>query len=171
MYHLKPKALNFLSVFFAGSHWFLLKPVKTDFNDLQKWSQSIPTLVSEDINRTKKLFKPTKNLSLPQLRDQFYSFANMPLQSVCTVGKFFGGQWLGQCGAFDGHKFVCLDKFHGDVIHGTCLIYSFGIAGDWSFEEAMADLGCTVRAFDPTIDGKSKPASDLVNIECNFGDA
>ena len=47
--------------------------------------------------------------------------------------------------------------------NGNCLIYSFGIAGDWTFEEAMAELGCTIRAFDPTIDGKQKPASDLVS--------
>ena len=146
----------------VGSQSFQLKPVKTDFNDLHKWSKSISALVSEDLKRTRKLFEQQENSSILQLRDQFYSFVNMPLQSVCTVGKFFGGQWLGQCGAFDGHKFVCLDKFYEDVINGRCLIYSFGIAGDWSFEESMAELGCTIRAFDPTIESKSKPATDLV---------
>jgi hypothetical protein len=87
----------------------------------------------------------------------------MPLQSFCTVGKLFGGQWMGGCGAVDGNKFVCLDKLYGDVMSGRCLIYSFGIAGDWTFEESMAQLGCTVRAFDPTINGEGKPASDLVS--------
>ena len=86
----------------------------------------------------------------------------MPLQSVCTVGKFFGGGWMGGCGALDGNKYVCLDQFYEDVLTGNCLIYSFGIAGDWTFEEAMADIGCIIRAFDPTIDGDSKPASNLV---------
>ena len=81
----------------------------------------------------------------------------MPLQSVCNVGKFFGGQWLDGCGGMDGHKFVCLDKLYADVQSGNCLIYSFGIADDWTFEEAMAELGCTIRAFDPTIDGSTKP--------------
>lgn len=88
----------------------------------------------------------------------------MPLQSVCTVGKFFGGVWLGGCGAIDGNKYVCLDKLHKDVLNNQCLIYSFGIANDWSFEEAMAQLGCTVRAFDPTIDGSAKPKTDLVRF-------
>ncbi len=101
--------------------------------------------------------------TLAEARDRFYNIMNMPLQSVCTVGKFFGGKWLAHCGAFDGNKYVCLDYFYGDVKSGNCLIYSFGVAGDWTFEEAMAGLGCTVRAFDPTIDGKQKPQNDLVN--------
>ena len=130
-----------------------------DFNALGAWSKSIPALRLEDQKRTNTLFR---NSTSDEIRSQFYGIFSMPLQSVCTVGKFFGGQWLGQCGAFDGHKFVCLDKFYEDVINGRCLIYSFGIAGDWSFEESMAELGCTIRAFDPTIESKSKPATDLV---------
>ena len=29
-------------------------------------------------------------------------------------------------------------------------MYPFGLADDWSFEEAMAKMGCKVLAFDPT---------------------
>jgi len=64
-----------------------------------------------------------------------------------------------------GHKFVCLDKLYNDAKNGDCLIYSFGIVhvdDEWTFEEAMSDLGCTVRAFDPTIDGSNKPKSKKV---------
>ena len=89
----------------------------------------------------------------------------MPLQSVCIVGKFFGGKWINGCGSMYGHKFVCLDKLYNDAKNGDCLIYSFGIVhvdDEWTFEEAMSDLGCTVRAFDPTIDGSNKPKSKKV---------
>ncbi len=134
-----------------------------DFNALHAWSKAIPALVAEDKMRTEQLFDKRANTE-QDLKDQFYSVVNMPLQSVCTSGKFFGGQWLGYCGALDGHKYICLDKFYDDVQSGKCLIYSFGIANDWSFEEAMAQLGCTVRAFDPTIDGQSKPKNDLVSV-------
>ena len=30
-------------------------------------------------------------------------------------------------------------------------MYSFGLRDDWSFEEAMARMGCKVMAFDPTV--------------------
>jgi len=86
----------------------------------------------------------------------------MPLQTVCTVGKFFGGHWMSDCGGFDGNKYVCLDDLYNDIQNGKCLIYSFGIFADWTFEEAMANLGCTIRAFDPTTDESTKPKNDLV---------
>jgi hypothetical protein len=138
----------------------------TDFNALQKWSKSIPALISEDKKRTKNLFS-NRSKTVEDFRSQFYKYVNMPLQSPCTVGKFFGGQWLGGCGGLDGHKFVCLDKFYRDVLNGNCLIYSFGIAGDWTFEESMAELGCIIRTFDPTIEADTKPKSDLVSFTNN----
>ena len=132
-----------------------------DFNALGAWSNSISALKIEDKKRTDTLFRNLSTTS-GEIRSQFYGILNMPLQSVCTVGKFFGGSWMGNCGALDGNKYVCLDQLYEDVQTGNCLIYSFGIAGDWTFEETMADLGCTIRAFDPTISEASKPASKLV---------
>ena len=45
----------------------------------------------------------------------------------------------------DGVKNVCMDKLYKDVKSKSCLIYSFGLSDDWSFEEYMALLGCQVR--------------------------
>lgn len=81
------------------------------------------------------------------------------------VGKYFGGVWLGGYGCLDGHKFVCLDNLYEDVLKNECLIYSFGINNEWSFEENMISMGCTIRSFDPTIDGSSKPETDLVTFQ------
>ena len=60
-------------------------------------------------------------------------------------------QWLSGSGlwvksAFDGHKFVCADDFHSGNVDGgeNCLVYSFGLSDDTSFEEAMAEAGCEV---------------------------
>ena len=50
--------------------------------------------------------------------------------------------------AWDGHKFVCEDDFKEEE---PCLVYTFGVAKDISFEEAMATKGkgdtCTLLVF------------------------
>ena len=38
----------------------------------------------------------------------------------------------------DGDKFVCLDNI---IQSRNCIIYSFGIANDWTFEDQMDSLG------------------------------
>ena len=35
-------------------------------------------------------------------------------------------------------------------MNDTCLVYSIGIANQWSFDDALGDLGCEVHSFDPT---------------------
>ena len=63
----------------------------------------------------------------------------------------------------DGQKAVCLDptirpeKASGGWPPVTdkeseCLVYSFGINNDWTFDEAMQSFGCRVYAFDPSMD-------------------
>ena len=50
----------------------------------------------------------------------------------------------------DGKKTVCIEN--GLLPPGgPCLIYSFGIKDDTSFETEMVEFGCTVHAFDPTV--------------------
>ena len=54
--------------------------------------------------------------------------------------KRVGGRWLeGPHKQVDGDKFVCLDKIITQP--DNCLIYSFGIADDWTFEDLMASIG------------------------------
>ncbi|XP_059081475.1 uncharacterized protein LOC131879230 isoform X2 [Tigriopus californicus] len=54
-----------------------------------------------------------------------------------------------RCGmkAWDGVKYFCLD----DLPESGCLIYSFGISRDTSFETQMVSLNCTVYGYDHTI--------------------
>ena len=50
------------------------------------------------------------------------------------------GTWH-QHKAWDGHKYVCEDDFTEE---GDCLVYTFGVSHDASFEEAMASKGTTI---------------------------
>ncbi|XP_062577504.1 probable methyltransferase-like protein 24 isoform X2 [Saccostrea cucullata] len=51
-----------------------------------------------------------------------------------------------------GNWFLCQDEPF--KIEKPCLVYSFGIANDFSFDDAMAELGCEVHSFDPSMNTK-----------------
>jgi len=44
----------------------------------------------------------------------------------------------------------------------SCLVYGVGIADNWEFEKAMANQGCEVHAFDPTIE--KPPTAAVKNL-------
>lgn len=54
---------------------------------------------------------------------------------------------------FDGGWNLCLDTLHTRAT--PCLVYSFGIGNDSSFDFAIASFGCEVMMFDPTIPGEN----------------
>jgi hypothetical protein len=98
--------------------------------------------------KTKNINKnPVFYFNSDELRERFYEAMNFPLQAVCTLGKFLGGQWIEGVGCIDGNKFVCLDNFYEDVKNGNCLIYTFGVSNDWTFEEMTASMGCRLKFY------------------------
>ena len=90
------------------------------------------------------------------------------LRKLSRFMKRIGGKWIDGSKPMhkqvDGDKFICLDEI---VKTGTaCLIYSFGISNDWTFEDQMDSFGreesdkeelfeniegCDVYAYDHTI--------------------
>jgi hypothetical protein len=61
----------------------------------------------------------------------------------------FGGKMLKNPSGKDGQKAVCIDPQVAPQAR-NCLVYSFGISNDWSFDEDMEKYGCQVFAFDPS---------------------
>eukprot|EP00760_Papus_ankaliazontas_P035453 PhM_4_TR7802/c0_g1_i6/m.69697 len=53
-------------------------------------------------------------------------------------------------GPGDGAWTACFDDLEPRFHHG-CTVYSIGSAGDFSFDDAIANLGCEVHTFDPTM--------------------
>lgn len=85
-----------------------------------------------------------KTLKGHDLRRKFFQLTTIKnYSSVCPKQKRFGRQRV-------GGYYVCLSPPFTPV-PGNCLVYSFGISLDWSFDEAMAEYGCEVHAFDPSI--------------------
>jgi len=78
--------------------------------------------------------------------DLFYTTFNCPHQ-LSRLGR------LG-----DGGKWVCGVSHLRAKKKTGCIIYSFGINGDTSFEnDILNKTSCTLRAFDHTVDEKSVP--------------
>ncbi|OWA51112.1 putative Methyltransferase-like protein 24 [Hypsibius exemplaris] len=59
----------------------------------------------------------------------------------------------------DGQYAVCLDRLLPKMLSmsmaNSCLVYSFGVNDDWSFDDALHGRGCEVHSFDPSSGGPS----------------
>jgi len=71
-------------------------------------------------------------------------------RTSCQLSHDFGGQMLHNPSGIDGQMAVCIDPQVAPKPE-ECLVYSFGINNDWSFEEQMEKYGCKVFAFDSTM--------------------
>ncbi|XP_032793512.1 methyltransferase-like protein 24 isoform X6 [Daphnia magna] len=78
---------------------------------------------------------------------QYFLWTN---QSSCQLSHDFGGIMMSNPSGLAGQKAVCIDKKIAPQ-PGKCLVYSFGINNEWSFDENMARYGCEVFAFDPSM--------------------
>ena len=63
----------------------------------------------------------------------------------------------------DGDKEVCLDK-EFNIDPRRCIVYSFGIRNEWSFDDSMAWYGCNVYAFDPTMNKQTHKRGNKISF-------
>ena len=76
----------------------------------------------------------------------------MEVETACNIKTRIGGRYFPKCHVMDGQKYVCMDELIKDILNHDCIVYSFGVGWDLSFEEKIAEMGCNVLAYDPTID-------------------
>ena len=94
-----------------------------------------------------------------QIIDYFY-WTN---RQSCKLVHDFGGKMLANPSGFDGQKSICLDPLVRPK-SGNCIVYSFGINNDWSFDEALEKYGCQVFAFDPSMGKQDHDHSEKVHF-------
>lgn len=63
----------------------------------------------------------------------------------------------------DGQKAVCVDPKVAPL-PDKCLVYSFGIDDEWSFDEQIGLYGCQVFAFDPSMNKKMHDHNNKVHF-------
>ena len=84
--------------------------------------------------------------------DTFHSLVMDTLETACKVKIKLGGRYLPKCHVMESQKYVCMDELMKDIQNEECIVYSFGVGNDFSFEKTIAEMGCTVFANDPTVD-------------------
>lgn len=100
---------------------------------------------------------PTIDWTIPRQKTHYDFWASIippvtcPQHLLARVGR-----------ANDGGKFTCglqnLGKIRGHGEAEPCLVYSFGVKDDSSFEaEILSTTWCTVYAYDMTVDSIAKP--------------
>ena len=85
----------------------------------------------------------------PQQITDYLKWTN---RGACDVIHYFGGlvqQWIPR--GVDGSYAVCIDSAVKLPDSNNCLVYSFGVNGDWTFDEAMEQYGCQIYSFDPSM--------------------
>jgi hypothetical protein len=116
--------------------------------------------ISEDLIIINKYEIDWKNTNLKRLSVlQINNYLLWSNHSACQICQYFGGFMVSSAIGrifLDGQKAICLDnqvKPIGAVsgVSRRCLVYSFGINNEWSFDEAMELYGCEVFAFDPSM--------------------
>ena len=96
-----------------------------------------------------------------QIENALHAVVMDPTDTACKAKHRFGGSYLSHCHYVDGGKYVCMDELFYDIENNECVIFSFGIADDWTFEDMMDNLGCTVFAFDPSVNFPSKRGRNI----------
>ena len=84
--------------------------------------------------------------------EEIYRYLHWTNSTSCHFAVDFGFSVFDNEGIAspDGHKAICLDK-GVSPIYNNCLVYSFGINYQWSFDDAMEEYGCQVYSFDPSM--------------------
>ncbi|XP_063852853.1 probable methyltransferase-like protein 24 isoform X2 [Scylla paramamosain] len=106
-----------------------------------------------------------KVCSLQQLSDlnDFYEYIYTS-RVPCDFKMMLGGRLYHKTSKIDGDKWVCMDK-QFNISPKKCLVFSFGIGADWSFEdETEGKLGCKVFAFDPTINKETHNRTEKISF-------
>ena len=75
--------------------------------------------------------------------------------------KRVGGNWLSRARKqIDGDKFVCLDQL---LKKDNCIVYSFGVNNDWTFEDRMDAIGLNYIMLPVLVDPRESRSRSLIS--------
>nr|XP_027239141.1 uncharacterized protein LOC113830138 [Penaeus vannamei] len=95
--------------------------------------------------------------------DKLYRYMEK-VTAKCEMPVMVGGTARTKEPYIWNEKWMCLDA-RFNILPGKCLVYSFGISTDWSFDDDMDKrFNCKVNCFDHTISKKDHNRSSNINF-------
>ncbi|OWF48086.1 uncharacterized protein LOC110453558 isoform X2 [Mizuhopecten yessoensis] len=105
---------------------------------------------------TPELIKTQPLNALASLYHKLLVSTQVHCKEVVRIGKVDDGGWD-----------ICNDTEYRPS--SPCIVYSFGVAGDWSFDDEVSRIyGCEVHSFDPSIGKQDHKRSDKITFH-NLG--
>lgn len=101
-----------------------------------------------------------ENISMDDMMKYFYETNSSSCKQAVDFGFALSESWISGM-APDGFKAVCMDPGVRPT-YNNCLVYSFGIRDEWSFDEDMQKFGCQVFAFDPSMKANDHQRSERI---------
>ena len=154
-----------LLLIFAAS--FMIALILILFHSQQNVQFS--TSLQSWIGNSKELIQQSKlEVSMPNEFNsiqELYKCFHWSNSSACQFAVDFGFNIINYNGiaAPDGHKSVCLDASVAPI-YGDCLVYSFGINNQWTFDDAMDQMHCQVYSFDPSMGVADHNRTDRIHF-------
>ncbi|XP_078494729.1 putative methyltransferase-like protein 24 [Ciona intestinalis] len=124
----------------------LKETIESDVSNIET-KKTAPLITEPEANKALGPFrKSPANEELERIWNYVYD-----MQYKCTKSKYLGGKPdMFMDGAYD----LCIEPQFWEKANNPdykCLMYSFGVGWDFSFDDEMAKLGCEVHSFDPAM--------------------
>lgn len=122
---------------------------------------SCHTRDDDSVTAISELWSIAQNMSA----EEIFRYLHWTNSTSCLFAVDFGffirnGEGLA---APDGHKAICLD-LPVSPVYNSCIVYSFGINNQWSFDKAMSDFRCKVYSFDPSMGEEDHDESQYIHF-------
>ena len=96
---------------------------KTNLEEVAKWANNLKAIKDQDQKRSQVLKSFLAEIwpNDRKIRQTFYEFLSQPMQTVCSIPKKIGGNWLQQYGNTTSAKSTFLSQLRISLLEGATI--------------------------------------------------